>query len=110
MSKIFLRTAVLSAGLALSFALSGPASAGQGKGEFSVDKKLQHMTEKLSLTPEQQSSVRAVLEEKKAKMDAGEKADWGSYKDRIRAVLTDEQKSAYDAMGHKDRKGHKKAK
>jgi Spy/CpxP family protein refolding chaperone len=91
MSKIFLRTAVLSAGLALSFALSGPASAGQGKGEFSVDKKLQHMTEKLSLTPEQQSSVR-------------------SYKDRIRAVLTDEQKSAYDAMGHKDRKGHKKAK
>lgn len=96
---------------------SGPwsmlqAGHGEGKGhheEFSVDKKLERMTKDLSLTPEQQSSIRTILEEKKSRMDALHE-QMKTIKDethqKIQGVLNDEQKAKFESM-KKDKGAHK---
>jgi periplasmic protein CpxP/Spy len=87
--------------LAAGLVLPGTLWAGQGKHGFSVDDKVKHMTEKLGLTSEQQSSLRAILEEKKEKMEALHeqmRALREEHREKIRAVLTDEQKAKYDEM------------
>ena len=68
-------------------------------------KHLDAMTKKLNLTPEQQTTVKAALNDQKSKMEAlrkesGEKmkAVHEETKQKINAVLTDDQKKKYAAM------------
>jgi len=70
-----------------------PAFAGEGKGEM-FEKKLEKMTEKLSLTADQQTQIRSILESKKKEMeDMRRRTD-----EQIHAVLTEEQKKKYEDM------------
>lgn|GEM_PF-3227854 len=58
------------------------------------EKKLEKMTEKLSLTADQQTQIRSILESKKKEMeDMRRRTD-----EQIHAVLTEEQKKKYEDM------------
>jgi periplasmic protein CpxP/Spy len=120
MQKIVLASVVFGGLLALS-AFSSPVQAGSKCEmkcchEFSVDAKLEKMTKKLNLTSEQQASIRTILEEKKTKMEGLKeqmKSSGEETQEKIKAVLTDEQKTKYeemkkDNMGKKDKKKDKK--
>jgi protein CpxP len=91
---------------------AGPPQAGMRGGQGREERQLQMMTKKLNLTPDQVTQVKAINEDsrtqamavrsdgsiaapdKKAKMMDIHKAA----QDKIRAVLTDDQKTKYDAM------------
>lgn len=103
---------LLSAAVAMGAVLSssGDAAANEGKG-YSVDQKMEMLTDELSLTPDQQTSIRAILEDKKARKQAAvsvEERDAVAMeaRGRIRALLTEEQRTKYDAM-KKDMHGSK---
>ena len=62
--------------------------------EGHLDRKVEHMTERLDLTPEQQAEVRAIFEAQRAQRDAERQA----VHKQIDAVLTDEQRAERDAQ------------
>jgi protein CpxP len=68
-----------------------------------LDKKINKMTKDLNLTPDQQSTVRAAMEEKMSKMEAAEQ----DAKSKIQASLNADQSRKYDEM-MKDKKDMKK--
>jgi Spy/CpxP family protein refolding chaperone len=85
---------------------------GMGPGMGNVDDHVKELTTKLNLTADQQTKVKAILEEHNQQMQAMMKDDSGSKEDRhakmksmhdsvhakVREVLTDEQKPKFDAM------------
>jgi Spy/CpxP family protein refolding chaperone len=98
-------------------ALGGLVQAGEGKAGhgYSIEHKMEKLTKKLNLTPDQQASIRAILEEQKAKKEGltskeQKQAVRLETQQRIRAVLTDEQKAKYDAIKNDMGKAKKKSK
>lgn len=97
------------------FAQQNPPPAGdqqgQRRGMPSVDDQLKNLTERLSLTDDQQAKIKPILEDQRTQMQALMKDDSLSQDDRrakgrsirestdskIRDVLTDDQKKKYDA-------------
>lgn len=88
----------------------GPPS-GEMVPRMNVDKELSHMTKRYALTGDQQTQVRAILEDEKKKTDALShdsslepedmftqmKAIREDQNTRIAAVLTDEQRAKYES-------------
>ena len=65
------------------------------------EKRLQRLTEKLKLTPEQQAQIKPILDDEKTKMEAlmnQHKALREETNQKITAVLTDQQKTDYQRM------------
>lgn len=100
-----------------AFAQQGPPPQGEGhggprRGMPTAEEQLAMLTERLSLTPDQQAKVKTILEEQRAKMQAVMKDESLSHEDRgakmreihegfktkVRALLTDEQQKKADAM------------
>ena len=85
---------------------------GQRRGPMSVDDQLKNLTDRLSLTADQQAKIKPILEDRNTQMQALMKDQSLSQEDRrskgrtiqesttgkIRDVLTDEQKKKYDEM------------
>ena len=85
---------------------------GHGRGMPTVDEQVQHMTQKLNLTTDQQSQVKSILENERQQMEAlhNDTSTAGQDKrqkfqtmrqensSKIRDVLNDDQKKKYDAM------------
>jgi periplasmic protein CpxP/Spy len=85
---------------------------GRGHGMPTVDEQVQHMTQKLSLTSDQQSQVKSILENERQQMEALHNDTSTADQDKrqkfqtmrqensskIRDVLNDDQKKKYDAM------------
>jgi Spy/CpxP family protein refolding chaperone len=95
--------AVLAAGTRVS--AEGPRGEKEG---FSVERKVEKLTQELQLTPEQQAQVKSLLERKQAaRLEA--RAERKGRKDRddgsIESVLTDAQKAKYREM--KEMRRHK---
>jgi periplasmic protein CpxP/Spy len=98
-----------------AFAQQNPPPSGdqQGprRGMPSVDDQLKNLTDRLSLTSDQQAKIKPILEDQRTQMQALMKDDSLSQDDRrtkgrsirestdakIRDVLTDDQKKKYDA-------------
>lgn len=96
-----------------AFAQNPPAGdqGGQRRGMPSVDDQLKNLTERLSLTDDQQAKIKPILEDQRTQMQALMKDESLSPDDRrtkgrsirestdtkIRDVLTDDQKKKYDA-------------
>ena len=90
---------------------AGEQQGGQRRGMPSVDDQLKNLTERLSLTDDQQAKIKPILEDQRTQMQALMKDDSLSPDDRrakgrsirestdtkIRDVLTDDQKKKYDA-------------
>ena len=90
----------------------GHGHMGMGPGMGNVDDHVKELTTKLNLTADQQTKVKAILEEHNQQMQAMMKDDSVSKEDRhakmksmhdsvhakVREVLTDEQKPKFDAM------------
>jgi periplasmic protein CpxP/Spy len=90
----------------------GHGHMGMGPGMGNVDDHVKELTTKLNLTADQQTKVKAILEENHQQMQAMMKDDSMSKEDKhakmmsmhnsvhakVREVLTDEQKPKFDAM------------
>jgi Spy/CpxP family protein refolding chaperone len=90
----------------------GDQQQGQRRGPMSVDDQLKNLTDRLSLTADQQGKIKPVLEDRNTQMQALMKDQSLSQEDRrskgraiqesttakIRDVLTDDQKKKYDEM------------
>jgi hypothetical protein len=98
MLKTFLMAGLLSGALLQGALTPQPALADE---TMTVEEKLDKLTTELDLTVEQQTAVRAILEDKKARLaespDQREAVKEDAHA-KIRALLTDEQKLEYDAM------------
>lgn len=91
---------------------SGPPPDGRGPGGDMEARRLEMLTKHLSLTTEQQTQVKAILDDQKTQMEALRNDTSTSREekrpkmmalrkasdDKIRALLTDEQKTKFDAM------------
>jgi len=115
--KLVVRTALLLLAVSLptgaAFAQNPPPGdqPGQRRGMPSVDDQLKNLTERLTLTDDQQAKIKPILEDQRTQMQALMKDDSLSQDDRrakgrsirestdtkIRDVLTDDQKKKYDA-------------
>ena len=107
----------------------GHGHMGMGPGMGNVDDHVKELTTKLNLTADQQTKVKAILEEHHQQMQAMMKDDSMSKEDKhakmmsmhdsvhakVRELLTDEQKTKFDAMvkdmdgrmhGHEHDKDH----
>lgn len=90
----------------------GDQPQGQRRGPMSVDDQLKSLTDRLTLTADQQAKIKPILEDRSTQMQALMKDDSLSQDDRrakarsiqeattgkIRDVLTDDQKKKYDDM------------
>jgi protein CpxP len=90
----------------------GRGHMGMGSGMGNVDDHVKELSTKLNLTSDQQTKVKAILEENHQKMQATMKDESLSKEDKhakmkemhdsvhakVREVLTDEQKPKFDAM------------
>jgi len=90
----------------------GHGHMGMGPGMGNVDDHVKELSTKLNLTADQQTKVKAILEEHQQQMQAMMKDDSMSKEDKhakmksmhdsihakVREVLTDEQKPKFDAM------------
>jgi periplasmic protein CpxP/Spy len=90
----------------------GDQPQGQRRGMFNVDDQLKRMTERLTLTADQQAKIKPILEDRSQQMQALMKDDTLSQDElrskargileattsKIRDVLTDDQKKKYDEM------------
>jgi protein CpxP len=90
-----------------------------GRGMPTVDEQVQHMTQKLNLTSDQQSQVKSILENERQQMEALHNDTSTAEQDKrqkfqtmrqenstkIRDVLNDDQKKKYDAMQKEHGKG-----
>ncbi|WP_295448429.1 Spy/CpxP family protein refolding chaperone [uncultured Thiodictyon sp.] len=63
-----------------------------------LDRHLERMGKRLTLTPEQTTQIRAILVERQTNPDL----DRTAVKERIAAVLTPEQKQQFESMGSRD--------
>jgi len=116
--KHVVRTALLLLAASLltgaAFAQQNPPSGGQPgqrRGMPSVDDQLKNLTDRLSLTDDQQAKIKPILEDQRTQMQSLMKDDSLSPDDRrakgrsirestdtkIRDILTDDQKKKYDA-------------
>jgi protein CpxP len=87
------RVGLLAAGLVLSAtAAAGPQGAGPFDGQ-GMEARLDRMTEQLSLTDAQRNEIKSILDEQRAAAASRRQQT----RDRIDAVLTDEQRAARDA-------------
>src|SRR6478736_2418081 len=92
---------------------------GRGPGRMDPDTQLQHMTQQLDLTPDQQSQIKPLLVDRQQKLEAL-RADQSSSQDdrrakartisqetrsKIEAILTDQQKQKFAAMQEHMRHG-----
>jgi hypothetical protein len=69
----------------------------------SPEEKVKKLTQELNLTTQQQSDIRTILDEQKTKKaaaatEAEKKTVQDETRQRIRAVLTDDQKAQFDKM------------
>src|SRR5262249_26857779 len=92
---------------------------GHGRGMPTTDEKVQHMTQMLNLTSDQQSKVKSILQNEQQQMEAMKSDTSTSEQDKrekfqtlrqensakIRDVLNDDQKRKYDAMEKEHGKG-----
>jgi protein CpxP len=92
---------------------------GHGRGMPTVDEQVQHMTQKLNLTSDQQSQIKSILENERQQMEALHNDTSTSQQDKmekfrtarqenstkIRDLLNDDQKKKYDAMEKQHEKG-----
>ena len=92
---------------------------GHGRGMPTVDEQVQHMTQALNLTSDQESQIKTILTSEREQMEALHKDTSTSQQDKmdkmrtlrqenstkIRDVLNDDQKKKYDAM-EKNREKH----
>lgn len=97
---------------ALQSPQGGPPPQGGGRGPMSTADQLKDLTDKLSLTDDQQTKVKTILEDTRAQMQKLRGDDSLSQEDRmakgralreaangkIRDVLTDDQKKKFDQM------------
>ncbi len=90
MKKTIAVSAALLTVLASAGALVQPAWARHGMGP---DQRLERMTERLNLTPEQQAEIRGILETQRAQQNTARAAA----RTQIDAVLTEEQRTERDA-------------
>ena len=79
---------------ALSLFCAPAAFANEGHERMDVGKKVEKMKTKLGLSADQESQVKTVLEDYKARMEALKKEK----QDKISAILTPEQRSKHEAM------------
>jgi Spy/CpxP family protein refolding chaperone len=81
-----------------------PAASAKGMHEMDVDKKVESLKTKLTLTDTQASQVKAILNEYKVKMEALMKEKH----EKMDAILTPEQRTKHAAMMKewKDKKEH----
>lgn len=89
-----------------------PRGGMEGHGPGNPDRQLRHLTRELGLTSDQQTQVRQVLEQRDAQMaqlhqntavtgaqkHEQMKSIWMDSDNKVRAVLTDQQKQKFDAM------------
>jgi Spy/CpxP family protein refolding chaperone len=92
---------------------------GGGMRRMDPDRQLEHMTQALNLSPDQQSQIKPLLVERQQKLQALFQAQSGSPDDdrakaraivqdsnnKINAVLNDEQKQKFAAMQQRMRRG-----
>ena len=92
---------------------------GRGHGRMDPDTQLQHMTQQLDLTADQQSQIKPLLVERQQKLEALRDDQSTSQDDRrakartisqethskIEAILTDQQKQKFAAMQEHMRRG-----
>ena len=103
-----------------AFAQQNPPAQGGGDGQEhgprrgmpSVDDQLKHLTERLSLTSDQQAKIKPILEDTHAQMAKISQDDSASREDKmakmrslhetasgkVREILTDDQKKKFDDM------------
>lgn len=122
-------TLTLSGMLTLGFAAAAEAQdtpppsdqsqQGRGPGSMDPDTRLQHMTQQLDLTPDQQSQIKPLLVKRRQKLAALRSDQSTSPQDRrakaraireethskIEAILTDQQKQKFAAMQQNMRRG-----
>ena len=116
--KYAMRTAFLLAAWLLATVAFAQQNQGGGdqqgprRGMPSVEDQLKNLTDRLSLTDDQQTKIKPILEDQRTQMQALMKDDSLSQEDKrskgrairestsgkIRGVLTDDQKKKYDAM------------
>jgi len=99
------KTLFVSLLVACSVLLAGPAVAergqGQGKrGERSPEQRIQHLSEKLDLTPEQVTQVKAIFESHKGELD--------QLREQMKSTFTEEQRAAMKEMRKNRKKGGEK--
>jgi periplasmic protein CpxP/Spy len=92
---------------------------GRGRGMPTVDEQVQHMTQTLNLTSDQQSQIKSILTNERQQMEALHNDTSTAQQDKmekfhtlreenstkIRDVLNDDQKKKYDAMQKEHGKG-----
>ncbi len=82
-------------GIMASFLFAAPvAFANEGHDGMDMNKHVEKMKTQLSLTPDQETQVKAVLEDFKTRMQALHKEKH----DKIDAILTPEQRTKHEAM------------
>jgi Spy/CpxP family protein refolding chaperone len=95
-----------------AFAQQNPPPPGGGRGPQSVDDQLKNLTDKLNLSADQQAKIKPILEDTRSQMQKIRQDDSMSREDkmakgrslreaansRIRDVLTDDQKKAFDDL------------
>jgi len=107
-------------GSSLAFANCGMCDSGGKKAHKhdmkgkNVEEKLEKLTKKLGLTEDQQAKIKEILAKEKAdaktvweEVMAKKKAIKIAARDRIKALLTAEQKEKFDAMREKNSKDDK---
>ena len=118
MKKLSLIAALALGGLmACSTLVSAQDATKTGKKGYSVEQRLDAMTTQLSLTDEQKPKVKAVLDDTAKKMKDVAQEDRQTKGREIRdeqntkmkAILTPEQYTKYEAMNQRGKKGGKKA-
>jgi Spy/CpxP family protein refolding chaperone len=89
-----------------------PPPQGGGRGPMSIDDQIKGLTDRLSLTADQQAKIRPILEDSRSQMQKLRQDDSLSQEDRmakgrslrettngkIRELLTDDQKKQFDDM------------
>lgn len=95
-------------------AQQGPPPGGRGTPEMRAHRELERLTKVLSLTEDQAAQVKAVLDDEQKQMEASRDSDSGDPRARmmairqagntkIRALLTDQQKTKFDAIQSQQR-------
>ena len=95
------------------FLAAGSIYAAEGEHKHDPSKRLEKLTQTLSLTEDQQAQVKKIMEEgreQKKEARTQNKEAWKKQDEKIQAVLTDEQKTKYKEMKEKMKEGYKKDK
>ena len=94
------KTLIVSAGLMIAGILPNGTLVLANMHKMNVEESTQKMKKDLKLTSAQESEVRQILEDKKSKMEEA----MSSAHEKIRDLLTDEQKDKFNKMVEKKEK------